>query len=236
MRSFENWAELAANREQMEERIRAHMAHGVSFVDASVYLAEDVTIGAGTVILPGVILLGGTSIGAHCIIGPNAVIGNSTIGDHTTVNASEITDCTLGEATTVGPFAHLRGGCIIGDHCRVGNFVELKNTRMANGSKSAHLSYLGDAELGESVNMGCGSITVNYDGVHKHKTIIGDRAFIGCNANLIAPVTIGADTLVAAGSTIAEDVPDGALAIARSRQTVKPDRAKLIFAKKREQA
>ena len=187
-------------------------------------------------ILPGVILLGGTSIGAHCTIGPNAVIGNSTIGDHTTVNASEITDCTLGEATTVGPFSHLRGGCIIGDHCRVGNFVELKNTRMANGSKSAHLSYLGDAELGESVNMGCGSITVNYDGVHKHKTIIGDRAFIGCNANLIAPVTIGADTLIAAGSTIAEDVPDGALAIARSRQTVKPDRAKLIFAKKREQA
>ena len=154
-------------------------------------------------------------------------------GDGAVVNASQIYDSQVGAETTVGPYAHIRSHCRIGDKCRIGNFVELKNGVIQNGSKMSHLSYIGDTEMGSNVNMGCGTITVNYDGVNKSKTVIGDNAFVGCNSNLIAPVTIGKDTLVAAGTTVHENVPDGALVISRPRQTVKEDAALRIFEIKR---
>ncbi|MEG2377101.1 MAG: bifunctional UDP-N-acetylglucosamine diphosphorylase/glucosamine-1-phosphate N-acetyltransferase GlmU, partial [Clostridia bacterium] len=205
---------------------------GVLFSDFSASIADDVKIGAGTSILPGVILLSGTRIGCGCVIGPNTVICGSTIADNVTINASQIFDSVIGEGTTVGPFAHIRNHCELSGNCRVGNFVELKNSTINNGSKMSHLSYIGDTEMGSNVNMGCGTITVNYDGVGKYKTVIGDNAFIGCNSNLIAPVNIGMDTLIAAGTTVHEDVPDGAMAISRPRQTTIDDAAERIFSKK----
>lgn len=232
MLTFGNWEALQAHAETMRRRIAMHMKNGVLFADASAQIAEDVVIGAGTVILPGVILQSGTVIGAHCTIGPNSVIRESKISDNATVNQSQISDSTVGDGTAIGPFAHIRNHCEIGANCRIGNFVELKQSQIKDGSKMAHLSYIGDTEMGENVNIGCGTITVNYDGVRKHRTYIGDRAFIGCNSNLIAPIAIGKDTLVAAGSTVTDSVPDGALAIARSRQTVKQERASSIFEKK----
>ena len=156
------------------------------------------------------------------------------IGDNATINSAQITDSSVGAGTTVGPFAHIRNHCTVGAHCRIGNFVELKNSTIQDGSKMSHLSYIGDTDMGANVNMGCGTITVNYDGVGKYRTVIGDNAFVGCNSNLIAPVTIGSDTLIAAGTTVHENVPDGALAISRSRQTTLPDAAGRIFAKNRE--
>ena len=232
MLSFDNWNALTEHTETMQGRIRFHMGRGVRFVDLSAQIAQDVVIGEGTVILPGVILQSGTVIGKNCTIGPNTLIAESTIGDSATVNQSQVLNSIVGDGTSVGPFAHIRNHSEVGANCRVGNFVEVKKSQMGDGSKSAHLSYIGDTEMGKDVNIGCGTITVNYDGVHKNRTYIGDRAFIGCNSNLVAPISIGEDSLVAAGSTVVEPVPDGALVIARSRQVTKQNRAHDIFEKK----
>lgn len=232
MLTFQTRSALEAHLEEMKRRIESHMKNGVSFCDFSAQIADGVVIGRGTVILPGVILQGGTVIGEHCTIGPNTVIRDCRIGDNATVTQSRITDSTVGSGTTVGPFAHIRNHCEIGENCRIGNFVELKNSRIKNGSKMAHLSYIGDTEMGEDVNVGCGTVTVNYDGVMKHRTYIGDRAFIGCNTKLVAPISVGRDAFTAAGSTLTEPVPDGAFAIARSRQTTKKERARAILEKK----
>ncbi|MBQ3055740.1 MAG: hypothetical protein IJC88_06510 [Oscillospiraceae bacterium] len=232
MLTFQTLSALEDHTAKMRARIERHMKNGVLFCDLSAQIAEDVVIGSGTVILPGVILQGGTVIGAHCTIGPHTVIRDSRIADNATIKQSQISDSTIGNGTAIGPFAHIRNHCEIGANCRIGNFVELKNSKIKDGSKMAHLSYIGDTEMGQDVNIGCGTITVNYDGVRKHRTYIGDRAFVGCNANLIAPVSIGKDALIAAGSTVVESVPDGALAIARSRQTTKKERASAIFEKK----
>jgi bifunctional UDP-N-acetylglucosamine pyrophosphorylase/glucosamine-1-phosphate N-acetyltransferase len=145
------------------------------------------------------------------------------VADGAIVRQSVVTDSKIGQAAQVGPFAHLRQQAVLGANTRVGNFVEIKKSTFGEGSKSAHLSYVGDATIGENVNLGCGSITVNYDGKNKFQTIIEDDAFIGCNVNLIAPVTVGKNALVAAGSTVTDDVPENGLAIARERQTTKPD-------------
>lgn len=233
MKSTDCFEILQARAQQQAEIIQRHLENHVRFCDMSAYIAEDVEIGEGTTILPGVILLEGTRIGRNCTIGPNTMIAQSTVGDGAVVNASQIYDSQVGAETTVGPYAHIRNHCRIGDKCRIGNFVELKNSVIQNGSKMSHLSYIGDTEMGSNVNMGCGTITVNYDGVNKSKTVIGDNAFVGCNSNLIAPVTIGKDTLVAAGTTVHENVPDGALVISRPRQTVKEDAALRIFEIKR---
>ncbi len=232
MLTFQSISELNRHASEQRERIERHMKNGVSFCDLSAQIAEDVVIGRGTVILPGVILQSGTVIGANCTIGPNTVIRDSKISDNATVNQSQISGSTVGEGTAIGPFAHIRNSCEIGAHCRIGNFVELKNSKIRDGSKMAHLSYIGDTEMGEEVNIGCGTVTVNYDGVRKHRTYIGDRAFIGCNTKLIAPISVGKDAFTAAGSTLTESVPDGAFAIARSRQTTKKERARAIFEKK----
>lgn len=195
---------------------------GVMVMDpANTYIDPRCTVGEGTLILPGTILRGSTAIGSGCEIGPNTMIRESTVGDHTTVNASQLNESTVGSHTTVGPFAYIRPKCVIGDKCRVGDFVEVKNSVIGNGTKISHLTYVGDSDVGEKVNFGCGTVTTNYDGHNKYRCTIGDNVFLGCNTNLVAPVTLGDGAYTAAGSTVTDDVPADALAIARQKQTNK---------------
>ena len=202
-------------------RIDALRAAGVTLLDPSTtFIDDDVTIGGGTVIHPGVTLEGRTRIGANCRIRSWVRIADSTIGDNVFINDSCVIDeSRVDDDGRVGPFAHLRPGSHMKDGSRVGNFVELKKTVLGEGSKANHLAYLGNATIGAGVNIGAGTITCNYDGEKKHPTVIEDGAFIGSNSQLVAPVTIGAGAYVAAGSSITEDVPPGALGIARGRQT-----------------
>ena len=196
------------------------MAAGVTLVDpATTYVDPDVVVGADTVIHPNVYLEGQTRVGAACEIHAGVRIVDSTLGDRVTVlNYTVITDSVVGSEVRLGPFAHLRPGSQVGAAAHVGNFVELKKTALGAGSKASHLTYLGDATIGEGVNIGAGTITCNYDGVHKHPTIIEDGAFIGSDSQLVAPVRVGKGAYVAAGSSIVEDVPAGSLGIARGRQ------------------
>jgi bifunctional UDP-N-acetylglucosamine pyrophosphorylase/glucosamine-1-phosphate N-acetyltransferase len=173
------------------------------------------------VVLPGSILSGRTEIGEGCTIGPNSEISNTKVGHHTTIRHSVVSDSEIGSHVQIGPFSHIRPQTAIGDRAKVGNFVEVKKSTIGEGSKASHLSYVGDAEIGKDVNLGCGMITVNYDGKYKYLTKVEDGAFIGCNVNLIAPITVGKEAIVAAGSTITEDVEADSLAIARARQTNK---------------
>ncbi|MBJ6361283.1 bifunctional UDP-N-acetylglucosamine diphosphorylase/glucosamine-1-phosphate N-acetyltransferase GlmU [Paenibacillus sp. GCM10012307] len=221
---------LAEAERSMRERIaRRHLLAGVTIIDpAAVYIENDVVIGADTVIYPGTILRGKTVIGEDCVIGPQADITNCIIGGQTSIKHSVLNDSKIGSSTSVGPFAYLRPGSELGDNCKVGDFVEIKNASLGDGSKVSHLSYVGDAIVGKDVNIGCGAITVNYDGFNKSKTQIGDGAFIGSNVNLIAPVKIGDGAYVVAGSTITHDVPENDLAIARERQVNKPGYAEKI--------
>ena len=204
-------------RQQKNEEL---MAAGVTLIDpATAYIDVDVAIGADTVIHPCVFIEGGTRIGAACEIHAGSRIVNSTIGDRVIVkNHSVITDSRIDTGATVGPLAHLRPGAHVGPDAHVGNFVELKNTTLGEGSKANHLSYLGDATIGARVNVGAGTITCNYDGHTKHRTVIEDKAFIGSDTTLIAPVTVGESAYIAAGSAITDHVPAGALGIARGRQ------------------
>ncbi|UYZ13600.1 bifunctional UDP-N-acetylglucosamine diphosphorylase/glucosamine-1-phosphate N-acetyltransferase GlmU [Brevibacillus sp. WF146] len=217
-------AQLAEAEAYMRRRIAVrHMKNGVTIVDpASTYIEADVVIGADTVIQPGTFLRAGTTIGADCVIGPQADLTNVQVADRVTISYSVMVDARVEADSTVGPFAYVRPGTEIGPHVKIGDFVELKNAKIGKGTKVPHLSYVGDAEIGEGVNIGCGTITVNYDGAVKHKTVVMDGSFIGCNTNLVAPVTVGQNAYVAAGSTITQDVPDEALAIARERQVNKP--------------
>jgi bifunctional UDP-N-acetylglucosamine pyrophosphorylase/glucosamine-1-phosphate N-acetyltransferase len=178
-------------------------------------------IGADTVIEPGTILRGSVHVGTSCQLGPHSEISNAVIGSETVVRQSTVTDSEVGNSVQIGPYAHIRPASSIGDEAKIGNFVEIKKASIGQGSKTSHLSYIGDAEVGKNVNIGCGSITVNYDGMDKHLTKIEDNVFIGCNSNLVAPVNVGKGAYVAAGSTITSDVPEDALSIARSRQTNK---------------
>lgn len=206
------------------EEIQRLIDGNVQFIDADrVTIGKDVEIGEGSVIYPNVTLLGNTKIGKNCKILPNCFFENAVIGDNVTIDSTKISDSEVMDGTTVGPFAHLRNHTVVHENCRIGNFVEFKNCNFGKGSKCAHLTYLGDSEVGECVNIGCGVVTVNYDGKNKFKTKIGDHAFIGSNVNIIAPVTIGHHALLAAGSTITEDVEDGAMGIARSRQSNKQE-------------
>ncbi|WP_027964446.1 bifunctional UDP-N-acetylglucosamine diphosphorylase/glucosamine-1-phosphate N-acetyltransferase GlmU [Halalkalibacillus halophilus] len=211
---------LSKAERMMKERINeSHMRNGATIIDPSnTYIGPDVTIGSDVVIEPGTKITGHTAIGNYTVIGPNTEIENSSIGAESTIKQSVVSDSKIGNKVQVGPFAHIRPASELHDEVKVGNFVEIKKTTMDQGSKASHLSYLGDAEIGKEVNVGCGSITVNYDGKSKHKTIIGDGAFIGCNSNLVAPVTVSSGAYVAAGSTITKNVPEKALSIARARQ------------------
>ncbi|MFC7687622.1 bifunctional UDP-N-acetylglucosamine diphosphorylase/glucosamine-1-phosphate N-acetyltransferase GlmU [Ureibacillus sp. GCM10028918] len=221
---------LAQAEEIMRNRINEkHMRNGVTIINPmTTHISADAQIGRDTVIKPGTIIEGQTIIGEDCIIGPNSNIVNSRVGDRTTVQNSVVTDSYIGEDTAVGPFAHLRPETHLGNHVKIGNFVEVKKSTLGNDTKVSHLSYIGDAEVGSNVNVGCGSITVNYDGKNKFKTTIEDNVFVGCNSNLVAPVTLGAGSFIAAGSTITKDVPADALGIGRSRQENKLDYAKKL--------
>lgn len=217
-----NRVQLAAAARVMRGRIaEKHMLAGVSIIDPdSVYIEPDVVIGSDTEIWPGTELRGSTVIGTGCVIGKDAVIENSTVGNGTSVLMSVIKDSTIGDDTHVGPFAYMRPGTHVGSGCKVGDFVELKNADFGDGSKAAHLAYIGDADVGQDVNIGCGVIFANYDGVHKNRSAVGDRAFIGSNSNLVAPVHIAEDAYIAAGTTVTTDVPQGALCVGRARETV----------------
>ncbi|AKF93636.1 bifunctional UDP-N-acetylglucosamine diphosphorylase/glucosamine-1-phosphate N-acetyltransferase GlmU [Brevibacillus laterosporus] len=219
--------QLSEAEAYMRKRIAVeHMKNGVTIIDpASTYIEADVVIGADTIIEPNSYLRGKTVIGTDCKIGPQTELTNMQVADGVSISYSVLVDSQVDEQATVGPFAYVRPQTHIGSNVKIGDFVELKNAKIGAGSKVPHLSYLGDAEIGQGVNVGCGTISVNYDGAKKHKTIVGDRSFIGCNSNLVAPVTVGHDAYVAAGSTINQDVPDGAFAIARERQTNKLDYA-----------
>lgn len=196
-----------------------HMRNGVSIIDPdNTYIEADVAIGQDTVIYPGTMIKGNSKIGEDCTIGPNSEIKDCEIGSRTVIRQSVAHDSKIGSEVNIGPFAHIRPKSEIFDEVKIGNFVEIKKTIFGKGSKASHLSYIGDAEVGEDVNIGCGSITVNYDGKNKYLTKIEDGVFIGCNSNLVAPVTVGKGAYVAAGSTITEDVPGQALSIARARQ------------------
>lgn len=205
-----------------QHSVRRLQSAGVRFVDPhQAYIDPTVAVGAGTVFLPGSILRGNTVVGKNCEIGPNAMIRDCVIGDNVTVNASQLNESWVDDGAKVGPFAYMRPNCRVGKDVKVGDFVELKNSTVGDGTKISHLTYVGDSDVGGRVNFGCGTVTVNYDGSAKFRTTIGDNAFIGCNTNLVAPVKIGDGAYTAAGSTITDDVPADSLAIARSPQTIK---------------
>ena len=195
-----------------------YLEAGVRFIDIrTAYIDEGVTIGAGTVIYPCVVIEGDVTIGENCTIGQNSRIKDSVIGDDTSIQSSVILESKVGSGTSVGPFASLRPNSEVGDGCKVGDFVEIKNSKLGDGAKAAHLTYVGDSDVGERVNLGCGVVFVNYDGSRKYRSVVEDGAFIGCNVNLVSPVHVGKDAYIAAGSTITEDVPDGALYVARAK-------------------
>ena len=195
-----------------------YLEAGVRFIDIrTAYIDEGVTIGAGTVIYPCVVIEGDVTIGENCTIGQNSRIKDSVIGDDTSIQSSVILESKVGSGTSVGPFAYLRPNSEVGDGCKVGDFVEIKNSKLGDGAKAAHLTYVGDSDVGERVNLGCGVVFVNYDGSRKYRSVVEDGAFIGCNVNLVSPVHVGKDAYIAAGSTITEDVPDGALYVDRDK-------------------
>lgn len=204
----------------MRERINEkHMTNGVTLINPqSAYIESDVEIGKDTVIEPNVYLKGSTTIGEDCVIGINSIIIDSQIGDQSVIQSSTIDQSTLETGVTIGPSAHIRPNSILKDQVHIGNFVEVKNSVLGKGTKSGHLTYIGDADVGEYVNFGCGTIVVNYDGHKKHRSTIGDNAFIGCNVNLISPVILEPNTFIAAGSTITKDVPEDALALERAEE------------------
>lgn len=212
--------QLSYANEIMKKRINEyHMLNGVTIEDPSnTYISADAVIAADTVIMPGTVIQGETEIGTDCIIGPNARINNCIIKDGVIIDNSTLLNSYVDNYTTVGPYAYVRPNSKIGEHVKIGDFVEIKNSTIDDGTKVSHLTYVGDSDVGKSVNFGCGTVTVNYDGKNKFRTKIGDHAFIGCNTNLVAPVVVNEGAFTAAGSTITDDVPAGSLSIARSKQ------------------
>jgi bifunctional UDP-N-acetylglucosamine pyrophosphorylase/glucosamine-1-phosphate N-acetyltransferase len=217
--------QLAEAEAVMRKRInRKLMDAGVTMIDpATTYVGNRVLVGQDTILYPGVILEGATVIGSDCLIGANSQLVHTKIGNHVTIQSSTIIESSVDDYTTIGPYAYIRPGSEIGKHCKVGDFVEVKNSTMADGAKASHLTYIGDGDVGENVNLGCGTVFVNYDGKKKYRTVVEKNAFVGCNTNLIAPVTVKEGAYIAAGSTITEDVPEDSLAIARARQINKVD-------------
>ncbi len=217
--------QLAQATAIMKQRInRKHMDNGVTLIDPHhTYIDPEVEIGQDTVIEPGCIIEGNTSIGENCIIGYNTKIRNCKVGNSVAIESSMLIDSQIDEGCHIGPFAYIRPNSHIGAKVKIGDFVEIKNATIGEGTKVSHLTYIGDADVGCDVNFGCGTVVVNYDGEKKHRTIIKDHAFIGCNTNLVSPVVIEENVYTAAGSTITQDVPKNSLAIARARQEIKPE-------------
>lgn len=210
--------EYEAMEEKRIQRNLEYMNKGVKFIDIrTAYIDEGVEIGKGTVIYPCVILEGNVSIGEDCTIGQNTRIKDSVIGSGTSIQSSVIMESRVGNETSIGPFAYLRPGSEIGNGCKVGDFVEIKNSKLDDGAKAAHLTYVGDSDVGKKVNLGCGVVFVNYDGSKKYRSVVEDGAFIGCNVNLVSPVNVGKNAYIAAGSTITKNVPEGSLHVARAK-------------------
>ena len=218
-----NRQQLAQCETMLQERLRHHwMAEGVTFVDpASCTLSEGCQFGRDVVIEPQTHVRGRCQIGDESRLGPGSLIEDAELGRGVTVVMSVVREATVGDGVCIGPFAHLRPAAVIGNNCRIGNFVEVKKSTVGEASKVNHLSYIGDAELGASVNVGAGTITANYDGVNKHRTVIGDGSKTGANSVLVAPIQLGKKVTVAAGSTLTKNVPDGALALGRAKQLIK---------------
>lgn len=210
------------NLEKNTETIKKLEAEGVLFINpSSCYVEDTVKIGKGTVVEQNVMLQGSTKIGENCIIGMGSKLVNTEIGDGCDFLSVVSVDAKIGNNVLAGPFSYIRPGTVIADDVKVGDFVEVKNATIDEGTKIAHLTYVGDSDVGKNVNFGCGTVTVNYDGKKKYRCKIGDNCFIGCNTNLVAPVEIKSGAYTAAGSTITDEVPEKALAIARARQVNK---------------
>lgn len=226
--------ELAEATKTLQLKVnKKHLLNGVNIIDIdNTYIGVDVTIAPNTTIEPGCIIKGKSSIGANCHIGPYCEFTNVEVKDNVEIKFSVISDSIIENGVDIGPFARLRTNCHILENAHMGNFVEMKKAVFGKGSKASHLTYVGDATVGSNVNMGCGTITSNYDGKNKFQTVIGNNAFIGCNSNLIAPVTIGDNAYIAAGSTITDQVEDDAFAIARARQVNKDGYAKVLEEKR----
>lgn len=208
-------AEGALRRRVLEKLMDA----GVTIMDpASTFIESSVVIGRDTVIYPYTWLEGSTVIGEDCEIGPSVRLTNVKMGDNNHLQFVYGHDCEIKSGVTAGPYVHLRPDTVLADHVKIGNFVEVKNSNVGEGTKLPHLTYIGDSDIGSGVNMGCGCITVNYDGKKKHRTVVGDNAFVGCNTNLVAPVSVGAGSYIGAGSTITKEVPENALGIGRAKQ------------------
>lgn len=222
-RGVNSRAQLAEAEVILRKRINLfHMENGVTLIDpSSTYIGADVEIGNDTIIYPNNLIEGSTKIGKGVTLYPNSRILDSEIGDDVTITSSVILSSKIGRNTSVGPFAYIRPDSVIGEDVKIGDFVEIKKSTIGNGTKISHLTYVGDAEVGSKVNFGCGTVVVNYDGKSKFKTVVGDNAFIGCNTNLVAPVTVHEGAFTAAGSTITEDVPAESLGIARAKQVNK---------------
>jgi len=230
-------AYLALRNAAKERILLQHLAAGVDILSGDgVMIEPGVLIGKGAQIFPGTILRGKTVIGEGCVIGPNSTITDSVVGAGSKILSSVLTQSTVGENTTIGPFTQLRPNSVVGNRVKIGDFVEIKNSTIGDETSVAHLTYVGDSDVGRKVNFGCGVVTVNYDGAKKHRTTIGDYAFIGCNTNLVSPVAIGENAYTAAGTTITEDIPDDSLAIGRPRLEVKKDWVLKRLGKRRYQA
>lgn len=214
--------ELLEYEEQVRKRQeinRKHLSNGVRFIDLNAaYIDETVIIGKGTIIWPGVILEGNTAVGEDCVIGQNTRAVDSVIGNGVQVQSSVILESKVGNNTNIGPFAYLRPGSVVGNDVKVGDFVEVKNSTIGDGSKASHLAYIGDSDVGEDVNIGCGVVFVNYDGRNKHRSVVKDGAFVGCNVNLVSPVVVEEGAYIAAGTTVTRDVPNGALCVGRAKE------------------
>ncbi len=217
--------QLAEAQKILQSRIvKKHLLNGVTFVSPETcYISSETVIGNDTIIMPGTIIKGNTEIGSNCVIGPNTQITDSKIADYVEMNSSVMLESFVDEHTKVGPFAYIRPNCKIGKNIKIGDFVEIKNATIDDGTKVSHLTYVGDADVGKKVNFGCGTVLVNYDGKKKFRSTIGDDVFIGCNTNLVSPVTVEDNSFIAAGSTITDNIPKDSLAIARARQVVKPE-------------
>lgn len=208
-----------AERVLRQRKLDELMTDGVSIIDPNnTYVDTTVTVGRDTVLYPGTILEGDTIIGEGCQVGPYVRMTNVKMGDDDHVQFMYAHDCEIKNGCEIGPFVHFRPNTVIGNQVKVGNYMEVKNSIVGDGTKLPHLSYIGDSDVGSGVNIGCGTITVNYDGKIKHRTTIGDHAFVGCNSNLVAPVKVGDYAYVGAGSTITKDIPAKALSVARARQ------------------
>ena len=215
------YQEYLDDRESNKKRIIEYMEAGVIFLDIdTVFIDEGVKIGEGTVIEPCVQIRGETGIGANCLIGQNSRIEKSVLSDNVNILSSVVLESKIGEGTKVGPFAYLRPNSVIGRDCKIGDFVEVKNSTLGDGTKASHLTYIGDSDLGNDINLGCGVVFVNYDGTNKYRSTIEDGAFIGCNTNLVSPVNVGKGAYIAAGTTVTKNVPEDALCVGRARQKV----------------